>query len=66
MMVWARMYIKSNIQRKKELFIATIRWSWYAIQYFDELEIFDSLDLAKNWILQQRTNGSLTYSNVVK
>lgn len=65
-MVWARMYIKSNIQRKKELFIATIRWSWYAIQYFDELEIFDSLDLAKNWILQQRTNGSLTYSNVVK
>ena len=66
MMVWARMYIKSNIQRKKEMFIATIRWSWYAIQYFDELEIFDSLDLAKNWILEQRTNGSLTYSNVVK
>jgi hypothetical protein len=66
MMVWARMYIKSNIQRKKEMFIATIRWSWYAVQYFDELEIFDSLDLAKNWILEQRTNGSLTYSNVVK
>jgi hypothetical protein len=65
-MVWARMYIKSNIQRKKEMFIATIRWSWYAVQYFDELEIFDSLDLAKNWILEQRTNGSLTYSNVVK
>jgi hypothetical protein len=63
-MTWSRMYVKSNIQKKKDLFIATISWSYYGFLHYDDLEIFDSMEDAKHWILEQRTNGSLTFSNL--
>jgi len=60
-MGWSKLYVKSSIKKKKELYIASITWSWYAIQHWDEIEIFEDLTKAQEWILKERTNGSLTY-----
>jgi hypothetical protein len=60
-MPWSKLYIKSNIKKVKELYIGTITWSWFGLQIWDEIEVFETLEEAKAWILKERTNGSLTY-----
>ena len=63
-MPWCKLYIKSCITKKKELYIASITWSYYLLQNWDEIEVFESLADAQEWILKQRTNGSLTYEGI--
>ena len=60
-MPWSKLYIKSTIRKIKELYVSTITWSWYNIQNWTEIEIFESIEQAREWILKERTNGSLTY-----
>lgn len=55
------MFVKASIIKKKELFIAVITWSYYAISYFKEFEVFETLVEAEKHILLERTNGALTY-----
>ena len=59
--MWNKMFVKASIIKKKELFIAVITWSYYAISYFKEFEVFETLVEAEKHILLERTNGALTY-----
>ena len=56
------MYLRSSIQKKKNLFIASVSWSWFGIQHWEEFEIFESQHEAELWILNQRTGGTLVYN----
>jgi hypothetical protein len=60
--MWNKMFVKASIEEKKTLFISIITWSYYGISHFQNIEIFENLIDARNWILQERTHGALTYS----
>lgn len=55
------MYIRSEITIKKNIYIASIVWSWYGLQHYSEYEFFETLDEANNWVLKKRTNNTLVY-----
>lgn len=61
-MSWSKLFVKANITEKKSLFIASIVWSWYNLTNWTEIEIFETKQEAEIFILNQRVNGSLTYS----
>ena len=59
--MWSKMYLRSNIRKRNNVFIAEIWWSWFGLQHHSELELFDTIEEAKTWILEQRTGGTLKY-----
>jgi hypothetical protein len=61
-MSWSKLFIRANIKEMKGLFIATIVWSWYNLTNWTEIEIFQTKQEAEIFILNNRVNGSLTYS----
>ena len=60
-MTWSKMYIRSEIIKKKSLYIASIIWSWWGLQHWSEYEIFETIEEANSWVLRRRTNGTLVY-----
>ena len=60
--MWSKLFIRANIKEQQKLFIASITWSYYGIQHWQEIEIFLTIIEAEKWILKERTSGSLTYS----
>lgn len=56
------MFIKAKIQEKNKMFIASITWSWYGFQHYEEFEIFSTLAEAEKYILKKRCNDYLSYA----
>jgi hypothetical protein len=61
-MSWSKLFVRANIKEMKGLFIATITWSWYNLTNFTEIDVFQTKQEAELFILNNRVNGSLTYS----
>ena len=39
-------FVSAKIDKKKELFITSITYSWYHISHWTEIEVFESLEVA--------------------
>jgi len=61
-MSWSKLFVRANIKEMKSLYVATITWSWYNLTNFTEIEVFQTKQEAELFILNNRVNGSLTYS----
>ena len=57
---WGRMFCCAKIEKKKELYVSSIKYSWYGLSYFTEVEVFETLEEAKSHILKERCAGGLT------
>lgn len=59
---WNKGFCSAKIEKKKELFVVTITWSWYAIVTWTVVEVFNNLEEAKSYVLKERCAGGLTLS----
>jgi len=59
---WGRGFCSAKIEKKKDLFVVSITWSWYAITTWTEVEVFETLEEAKSYVLKERCAGGLTLS----
>lgn len=58
--MWNRQFIKASIREQGTVFILTIQYSWYWLQYYDEVFICNSSEEAKTKLLHERTHDHLT------
>jgi hypothetical protein len=56
-MAWAKSFIKAKIQKKKELYVATITYSYYGLYHYDVLSVFNTLQEAEHYLLYERCGG---------
>lgn len=57
-------FVKANIQETAEgVWVLTIRYNYYALYEYDEVYVLESLELAKNKLLRERTHGDLLIMN---
>ena len=59
-MTLSKMFVKCSIVEKKNLFISACTYSFYGLYYYDEIEIHESLEKAKDHLLSIRMNGHLS------
>jgi hypothetical protein len=59
---WNKGFVSAKIEKKKELFVGSIVWSWYGVTTWTEVEIFETIEECKSWILKERCAGGLTLS----
>lgn len=57
---WSKGFVSAKIEKRKELYVGSIIWSWYSVTTWTEVEIFETLEECKSWILVQRCAGGLT------
>jgi len=60
-MTWSKMFIKCKIERKKELFVATMTYSYYGLYHYNEMRVYETLEEAEKALLWERCGGLLSY-----
>jgi len=59
---WNKGFCSAKIEKKRELFVGSIVWSWYGVTTWTQVEVFENLEDAKSWVLKERCAGGLTLS----
>ena len=57
---WSRLFVKATIKELKGLFCTCVSWSYYGLYTYEEMDVHESLELAKDHILKLRTDGHLS------
>ena len=55
--MWSKMYIKSRIEKKNNVFIVVITYSFFMLYNYDEVSIHSTLDEAQRHLIELRTQG---------
>ena len=58
-MALSRMFVKARIEKKKNLYVAAITYSYYGLYHYDVLNVFDTLQAAEHYLLYERCGGVL-------
>lgn len=58
-MVWSKSFVKAKIEKKNNVFVVIITYSYYFLYYFDEIEICTTLQEAEHTLLMIRCSGHL-------
>ena len=53
----ARRFISAHIREQAKSWVVTIRYSYYSIYEFEETEVVETLQQAKDFLLLQRVPG---------
>lgn len=62
-MPWNKQFVRAEIKKVKEIFVATITYSYFGLYHFTVVDYFDSDEDAKTFILTERCGGHLVISN---
>lgn len=62
-MPWNKQFIKAEIKKVKDVYVATITYSYFGLYHFSVVDYFESDDLAKLFILKERCGGHLVISD---
>lgn len=57
------MFIKCKIEKKKNLFVATMTYSFYGMYYYNEIKVYETLEDAEKALLWERCSGLISYSD---
>jgi hypothetical protein len=60
---FSKLFVRASVTKKKSLYVTRIVWSWYGLQHYSEMEVFNTLQEANQHILQRRTSGCLVYAD---
>jgi len=56
-MAWSRSFVKAKIEKKRELYVATLTYSYYGLYHYDVLNVFSTLQEAEHYLLYERCGG---------
>ena len=59
---WNRMFVRCAVKKVLSVYSVTITYSYYNVYNFCETSVFESLDLANAYILDQRCSGRISYT----
>ena len=59
----SRMFVKARIEKKNNIYVIIITYSYYYLYYFDEIEICATLQEAEHKLLEIRCSGHLVILN---
>lgn len=59
----AKSFVKAKIEKKNNVFIIIITYSYYFLYYYDEIEVCNTLQEAEHKLLEIRCAGHLQIIN---